>query len=359
MNVLDTPENLPDDRKMPDDIHMRHKDTLELLGIVFVDTSNTTNCLQRKIEDCKDSQKIRYSIPNKALSPFKSPITSRVINLRSNDIHRQSKDSSDVSIIDQTKSFLEVFQDSGTMDFKQKRKSSIIAENRIKKIIENESKLVDESDLFVKSAFESMFCGLSKSKKSNIPEDAKSFIADILRNGCEESIENTRVLQDKTNSPRKNEIENKKSETNLNTKFFLDDSLIAEVVTSSTEKEEHLDYGYSRAYLKLKEANTKFNEGYKIVEIKKKVVIDLFMCPKSFYRKSERPRKVYFDMDGKCSKHNISNNLEPIIIETNEENEFKWGGEKEVVEVVKRIDLGSEASIDDFVFSRVDKSIQS
>lgn len=357
MNALDTPEKYHDNRDIPNSTEIRHKDTLELLSIVYIDDSNTNYCLKRIMGD-KDSQDDKKPQSNKALSPFKSPITSRVVNLRTSDVNRQNKDSCDSSIYDQSKNFIEVFEEAGSFDLRQKRKSSIMAENKIRKMIENESMLVDERDLFVKSSFESMFCGLSKGKKQNIPEDAKSFIADILRNG--ESALNVKVLQDKTNSPLKNEISVKKPVTDLNTKFFLDDSLITEV-DPIVEKEEPLDYGYSRNYLKLKEVNTKFNEGYKIVEIKRKVVIDLFMCPKSFYRKSERPRKVYFDVDMKCNKHNTPDKIEPILTASNvdDEGEFKWSGEREIVEIVKRIDLGSEASVDDFVFNRIDKSVQS
>lgn len=297
-------------------------------------------------------------------APFKSPITTKTVNLRSkfNTLKSKNKSSSnqtDENIIDETNSLGEVFGDENEEPRKYKRKSSVLAEiNTIKKI---EKEILDsQKEEYIKRPFDLLFCGISKDSAAstkvfnlNKPKEMNSPIK-------------LGVLFDRTNSPVKpfksftsEKVENTKP-VDLNPAFFISDDIIEnkkdDILWENNEREATI----SKNYVKTRQINTKLNEGYSTVATKRKVVIDLFTCPKTFYRKNDRERKVYFNLDPVLTVHNSQNMLNSILVETkNDEYQFEWNKEKEVVEIVKRIDLGSEVVVEDFLFRKVDESIES
>lgn len=302
-------------------------------------------------------------------SPFKSPVTETAANLRQNNNAKRTSIENRFSekdmIINSGDDIENVFNDEQYSLNKHKRKSSILAESKIKKLIENQD-TAEKEDKNVKTIFESKFCGISKVKRPLITAEGEDFVSNILKNTAE--LDNTKVLQDKTNSPRK-EILIKKvinDDAPFNPMFFTKDPIIIEEDTKiqSTEslkiKNEPVSYSCSKNYQKLREINTKLNEGYKTVEIRRKAVIGLFNCTKVFFSKSKRKREVYFNLEAQVTKHNSEDCIKPIIIKSkNNKPSFEWTSEKQIVDVVQRIDLGSEISTEDFIFKKIDKKIES
>ncbi|ELA42847.1 uncharacterized protein VICG_00162 [Vittaforma corneae ATCC 50505] len=118
------------------------------------------------------------------------------------------------------------------------------------------------------------------------------------------------------------------------------------------------EYLPDKNYYKLKETNTKLNEGYTTIEPKRKAIIEISNCPKSFFRKNNRPRRVCFCTDASNVVHNPGGTINPIIEKSaTVEPSFEWSGEKQVVEIVKRIDLWPEMSQDDYVCRPIDKKL--
>lgn len=353
---------------------------LELISVKYIMKLNGNSLEELKPKDwstenaqavLKESAIIANSNIGFRTPIFKSPVTSNVVNLKLKLATQAKKhvkqESADFSIIEGTEDIENVFFDDNCSINKYKRKSSLVAESKIKKLVEEDKKGFWKEDLFVKSSFESMFCGISKTKKNPFKAGEDSFISNILKGSCLEG-NGIKALQDKTNSPRKFDGVVKKHDVEvkppLNTKFFVEECLIEENQVLELDKKTNIDENIapslSKGYLKLKDINTKYNEGYKTVEIKKKVVIDLVGCPKMFFRKSTRSRMVYFDTEVKHNTHNINGIIKPIITQSSSEAaNFEWEGNKEVIEVVQRIDLGSDISTEEFVFKRLGNQIES
>lgn len=268
-----------------------------------------------------------------------------------------------------------VFLDTDISIIRPKRKSSVVAENKIKKQLEMP---LPKEDCFAKTRFESMFCGISKPKKAQVKQQDEPFIFNIFENNNSRTENSIKVLQDKTNSPRKTDLQVEKSNLQrnaaLNSKFFLCDDIsienndveetvienIGAMADDGYEKDESAIFLPSKDYYAQRQINTKMNEGYETVEIKKKVIIEIYNGPKSFFRKNNRSRRVHFDSNATNLTHNFGKQITPIINEVaNETSEFKWDGEKQTVEVVKRIDLGSGRTREDFVLVPLDKKIES
>lgn len=268
---------------------------------------------------------------------------------------------------------------------RQKRASSIRAEERIKKqiLVENIANEAPNKE----NEIESFFCGLPRRKRSNAenilskkndfcrPEGSQA--EDEMKTRTKDGMEDVsgsqskdfrgspahKTLKDKTNSPAKAGLKprNKHAsshgaeEGDFLNKFFLDDLGFLKDKKKIRKEKKKL----SNRYLKLKKRNTCFNQGYTTVSPKKKAVIDLFSCPKTFYKSVKKERAVHFDVENVVSVHNSTNNLQPILLEQNDKPSFKWEKDKEKVDIVKRVDLGYETSVDDFIFRRVDKKIES
>lgn len=376
--------------KLDTDKIMRHKNTLKLIStkpiMKIKDGSieelyfftNQFNLQNGKFLNEKKNEK-KQNLENKTnfrvnsekesiKSPFKSPITSNVVNLKiKKSIIDPVYKNLDNCIVNNASELESVFLDDCN---KYKRQSSVEAENKIKKIMIKDLE-ASKNECFVKSAFESMFCGIPKSKKTSVKVQSSSSITDIFNDKISSIVEHAKVLQDKTNSPRKiNFCEKVKDEAEiLKPVFFfnddpsIDNNIENMIIPEDYKNEIHItEYLPNKNYYKRKEVNTKLNEGYKTIEIKKKAVLEVFNCPKSFFRKSGRERQVYFSKEPTNTPHNSNEILNPIILETksvDQESIFEWEGEKQVVEIIRRIDLGSEISQDDFIYRRIDKQIES
>ncbi|KAM0681612.1 hypothetical protein GINT2_000125 [Glugoides intestinalis] len=357
---------------------------LELISVKYIMKINGSSIEElkpkdRSIENTKCDDKYVLEMVERTIDQnlgirtpiFKSPVTSNVVNLKlkfSTPAKKQiepKKENDDFRLVEGVENVENVFFDENYAINKYRRKSSVIAESKIKKLLEEDKKADNKEDLFVKTSFESIFCGISKSKKPSFKTEEDSFISNVLKGSCLEG--GIRVLQDKTNSPRKFDGADKKHDIGvkpqLNTKFFVEECLLEENQPLEKVKKEDNEYiapNLSKGYLKLKDINTKYNEGYKTIEIKKKVIIDLVTCPKMFFRKSSRSRMVYFDTEAQHNTHNINGIIKPIITQISADTtNFEWEGEKETVEVVQRIDLGSDISTEEFVFKRLGNQIES
>lgn len=208
----------------------------------------------------------------------------------------------------------------------------------------------------------SIFCGIPKAKKCGIEvKSMDSLISSILSMENQKChgmlLKRSSVLQERTNSPTSKlsdihqTLDLKLGNADCdppNSRFFLKDLEFEE--EGETEDKENdvdkcTDISYrtvSKKYLKMKEANTKANEGYTTVITRKKAVIELFNCPKTYFRKSTRNRQVYFDANGWVSAHNDNPNIKSIYVEDATESNFEWDGEKGIVDIVKRVDLELE-----------------
>lgn len=328
---------------------------------------------------------------SKSTTPFRSPITKNVVNLKLSPsmsksdglLHKltpfdpfQAVDNENTDKYDngqegEMKSY--PVCDSGFR--KQKRKSSIQAEQKIKRLLEEEKEkdLKDKWEMEEMQKENSMFCGIPKHKKvSNETRASDSFISAILRPKSQNSpLKTASILQDKTNSPMKSQFlspqkiaPDNAASGMFNSRFFLQDLEFEE------EKIDHEDFhvfengdaekikeerSNHRTYIKARDLNTKNNEGYTTVVLRKKSVIDLFSCPKTYYRKSSRKRRVYFDLDGWVSVHNDQTNVKPILVESPEAPSYEWNGEKMVVDIIKRVDLWTDYSAEELIYKKIDK----
>lgn len=162
-----------------------------------------------------------------------------------------------------------------------------------------------------------------------------------------------KVLQDKTNSPAV------KPRAPAPAKFFLEDLGFLKEDRGAPRKKTPKDRS-ARRYFRLKTKNTQFNGRYTTVSPRRRSVIDLYSCPKAVYRSPRRGRTVRFDLNASAPLHNSNaKSIPPIFIASDIVPSFSWDKDKEVVEIVKRLDLGSEISVEDFVFKRIDKTIES
>lgn len=351
-----------------------NKTTLILNKLKNSNFSNESMIISFKIVELQHANK-----------PFKSPVKDKIVNLRTSSVQTISLRKPSIvtettpenpfkklelSKIENNRIIKDINQDKDKgdmMSYKSKRKSSILAEIRIKKAIENEKELFkNEKTVIIENNLNSMFCGIPKNKKTlNSVEFTNSCISDILKpKNTNSPLKKPFVLQEKTNSPSKLEIFkiNDKENTIFNSKFFLNDLQFEEEKKEQNNELAEMDKAKERAqhreYLKAKEANTKDNEGYQTIVVKKKSVIDLFNCPKTFYRKGDRTRKVYFDLEAVGGPHNNSTDFQPILSSISSEPAFEWNSEKQVIEVIKRVDLYTNYSAEEFIFKKIDKIFQ-
>lgn len=282
-------------------------------------------------------------------SPFKSPTTINTINLRSKNCSNTKNENinknnlketkENFNLVDETGMLSDVF-DSNYNEFrKHKRKSSILAETNVKKKLEKE--LQDsQNEEFVKRPIDLLFCGISK--EHNASSNSYGFLKQKEFN----SPLKLGVLIDKTNSPTKFNGEVVKGQIvsdqahSVNPAFFITDDVIENKENCILEEPNEKEITISKDYLKNKQINTKINEEYTTIIPKKKVILGLFQCPVAYFRKSGKERKVYFNFDPVITTHNTQNALNSILIENeNPSTSFEWTGEKEVVEIIKKIDL--------------------
>lgn len=262
------------------------------------------------------------------------------------------------------------FEDDGmSCDYKRRRKSFDDIKSQVRKVTESKviplglqpEKVRNDSKV---CRINSMFCGIPKTKRlESIVKPTDSLISTILKIKDEDysgsSLKNPFVLQEKTNSPMKKSFATREVlnlepagiNHNLpNSKFFLKDLEFEEEKDESEggglNPDECIDstphQTVSKHYLKMKEMNTKANEGYTTVVTRRKAVIGLSNCPKSHFRRSARNRQVYFDSNGWVSVHNDKSNIKSIYIENTSKPSFEWNDEKSVVDIVKRVDLELE-----------------
>ncbi|KAI5169462.1 hypothetical protein PAEPH01_0736 [Pancytospora epiphaga] len=275
-------------------------------------------------------------------------------------------------------------------DAKQKRASSIKANDKIKKQIAFEN-----GDGEKKDPQQTLFCGVPFKRKSlslKILCTGKDNKKDMLENFITKREENPivtkrnillsspsgridggekpgvasspahkmflkqGVLRDKTNSPGKSiGVEMEYSNTCKNNKaangFFLNDFNLPKGRKKISKA--------SKRYIKLKKRNTQYNQGYTTVTPRKKAILGLFACPKAFFRESTKERVVHFDDSIPAGYHNSPGNVKPILLPAIDQPLFKWEADKESVDIIRRVDLGSDISMDDFVFRRSDRSIES
>jgi len=98
-----------------------------------------------------------------------------------------------------------------------------------------------------------------------------------------------------------------------------------------------------RKYKKLKERNTRFNGRYKFVELKRKAIINLYKSPTVYWSPKKKKSVVLFDPNGCVSVHNRSSTPKSILVEEiSPPKEFSSPAKKEVVEVIRKLDFGSE-----------------
>jgi len=327
----------------------------------------------------------------KSTTPFRSPITKNVVNLKLSPsmskseglLHKltpfdpfQAVDNENTDKYDNgQEGEMELYMEGDSGFRKQKRKSSIQAEQKIKRLLEEEKEndLKEKCEMLEMQRENSMFCGIPKYKKvSNDTKASDSFISAILRPKSQNSpLKTATILQDKTNSPMKSQFlppqkiaPDNASSGMFNSRFFLQDLEFEE------EKADHEDFHVSgngdaekikeersnhRTYIKARDLNTKNNEGYTTVVLRKKSVIDLFSCPKTYYRKSSRKRQVYFDLDGWVSVHNDQTNVKPILVDSQEMPSYEWKGKKMVVDIIKRVDLWTDYSAEELIYKKIDK----
>lgn len=301
--------------------------------------NSSKSCNIQKLKNVKGTTKL-YGSPN-SNSPFRSPTTSSTVNLRSNYVSTKAKgnlvtfpEEMKENLIDETGELENVFLNENDTVNKYRRKSSVLAEINTRKRLEKEA-YESKNEEFVKRPIDRLFCGLYKenaasSKSLNLfkPKETNS----PLKLG---------VLMDKTNSPVKSyknfnyEKTDPEKASSPNPAFFISDDVIQSEDKNAPEAMEK-ETTISKNYLKIRQVNTKLNEEYTTVVTKRKVIIDLFSCPKSYFRKNNRERKVYFDFDPVLLAHNSNGNINPILIENNNEISFNWTGEKETVEIVKK-----------------------
>jgi hypothetical protein len=316
-------------------------------------------------------------------SPFKSPVTENIVNLR-----QKSK-----KLIDSYE-LEDVFS-----NYKHKRKSSKVAEESVKRR-EEKREFESKHEEIIKTPFERLFCEISKENAKENSIKNTNFSRDLpLKLG---------ILCDRTNSPVKSTFCNKKLKENdvsgfINKNYFLLDdfnennmelpendcvrhddintifkgdgiTLIKSNDANITRNDEIISKNdditrndilespaaSSRSiYLKEKYYNTKLNEGYKTIITKRRSIIDLFSCPKTHFRNDKKTRKVFFDFNPVLTVHNGNEIINPIYDENQTQNtSFEWNGEKDIVEIVKRIELCSDASEDEFIFKKLDKKIK-
>ncbi|KAL6121502.1 hypothetical protein NUSPORA_01553 [Nucleospora cyclopteri] len=160
---------------------------------------------------------------------------------------------------------------------------------------------------------------------------------------------NNRKLQDKTNNTLIFEVEetNKLSENNLiapeneQTLFFCDNN-----IWFSDEESDLHDYKYAV------KQNTRRNKGYKTVTTRIKAVLapedeeieEVFIA--------SRKRIVTFSDVTNQVPHN-ENEVKGILKQPNKTEEFYWEGEKEEIEIIKKLNLTTEFPIVDFEFCKV------
>lgn len=301
----------------------------------------------------------KFNVTEIANSQFKSPATPNVVNLRINSqVTRKSNEIFDENshIVDEAFALEDVFAEKSDLPYKHKRKSSTIAETNVKKRIEREA-IELKNEEFVKRPFDELFCGIAKDQ----PVYSKIFNLSKSKD-CNSPLK-LGILCDKTNSPIKpNKQSLKVLEPNsMNSAFFLPDDLVenngCEIENETEECEKYQTI--SKSYTKAKFINTRLNEGYLTVIPKRKAVIDLFNCPKAYFRKNNKDRKVYFDFSPVKTVHNPKEDINSIFIDYEcSSSPFEWTGEKEIVEIVKRIDLGSDSPTEEFIYRKVDKSIE-
>lgn len=116
-----------------------------------------------------------------------------------------------------------------------------------------------------------------------------------------------------------------------------------------------------KLYLKQRKRNTSHNTGYRTVCTRKKLVVGIYNCSKAVYRDIKRERLVKFDLQNTVSiHHNGTDTPCPILIgePRAEQPSFEWTEEKKPVDIIKRLDMGSEISLEEFVFKKVDREIE-
>lgn len=257
------------------------------------------------------------------------------------------------------------------------RRSSIKARKGIKKLIEIENESAEPEQLAHREE-SSQFFGVNKRNKNNLVD----IIADIrgnvhtLHKQNEEKISPMikvikpkgfiphRILQEMTNStsPKKDapvnpgKLHHEEKELPERAKFFHDDLDFLKKKKSKPKPNKTLKKAYKK-YLRIKEKNTRRNRAYVTILPRRKAVIGLYSIPKTIYRKGRSDRRVYFDQQAPLSVHNSTSDVAPILVEEDRPPKFEWTKEKEPIDIVRRVDLTSEISMEDFVFRRLGNSV--
>ncbi|ELA42846.1 uncharacterized protein VICG_00161 [Vittaforma corneae ATCC 50505] len=198
------------------------KNTMKLSNIQSVELENAIESAEGKGG--------KFVMPRSMASPFRSPITPNVANLKVRIEDRVSSkllkaEEKSIRMLDANVAAASYIKNSSDIDMdnghmaRQKRRSSVAAEIRIKRQIEEDTK-ASKNDDFVKSPFELMFCGISKPKKLPLKIQSEASIFDIFNIRAS-------ILQDRTNSPRKSGVFKHKcisdEDKMLNSRFFLNE----------------------------------------------------------------------------------------------------------------------------------------
>lgn len=223
--------------------------------------------------------------------------------------------------------------------------------DKIMKQITEEKKLIDENRNKIKP-------------KGFIPHYSPRILIELTNKIVNGKKVNTKAVISNT-------IKESKTDTKMNgiasdgnkltaaDKFFYDDlEFLKKKKTKKNKKSKKGSKKEFKEYLKLKERNTRINRGYNTVIPRHKAIIGLDILPKTFYRKRKRNTQVFFDFDSLISVHNNMTNIKPILINDESERHFEWDKEKETVDIVRRVDLEPETSIEEFVFKRVRNSVE-
>ncbi|KAI5151067.1 hypothetical protein ENBRE01_1876, partial [Enteropsectra breve] len=273
--------------------------------------------------------------------------------------------------------------DADMMSMKRVRRgASLKAEQKLIKQTHLEKKK-DEKEA-IENEEVAIFCKLEKTKRRRA-EPPSTLLGEVLKNEANKENINTRSTQSKkstpfiphkvfgdiTNSPVKRcsiAVPNKRPSS----KFFLEDLDLQANIDSSSEDicsafqstesdKESISSAASplkkkkESYIKLKEKNTKANYGYKTVAVKRKCIIELAPGERFFKRAPSQNRRVLFDLNNCISVHNgDKNNVKSILVDDSKREIFEWAQAKEEIEIIRRVNLGSDASVDDFVFRKVD-----
>ncbi len=200
--------------------------------------------------------------------------------------------------------------------------------------------------------FNSEFCGIVfNRKKRNIFEELNnnnSNFENYMLYKEPSTVDRSKVLSEKTNLIDCRKNNDKIGETS---KFFSTDL----VFLKSKKNGKKRKY---RKYIKQKTKNTLYNSKYQTIIVKKKSIISLFNCAKAVYKNIKKDKRVKFNFDAPSTdRHNNSTIIEPILLESPKyDGEFEWNGDKQVVEIIKRLEFGSDVSIDEFQFRRVNEN---